>query len=138
MPATSSCTSRPRQHPPTCHVIIHIPATSALKCLPRHPPHSCHVSLQLPATASSTCLSRHHPHACHVILHIVDPRFLREMESHDVACIICQALQCGGFVDGAQLCVSSIGAGAHAQINTRPSSSRRPSVLDDSKVAGAG
>ena len=30
--------------------------------------------------------------ACHVILHSVDPRFLSEMESHDVASFIWQAL----------------------------------------------
>jgi hypothetical protein len=30
--------------------------------------------------------------ACHVIIHIVDPRFLSQMESHDVVSIICQAL----------------------------------------------
>ena len=29
--------------------------------------------------------------ACHVILHILDPRFLSKMESHEVASIICLA-----------------------------------------------
>ena len=33
--------------------------------------------------------------ACHVILYIVDPRFLSQMESHDVVSIICQALARG-------------------------------------------
>jgi hypothetical protein len=32
--------------------------------------------------------------ACQVILHTVDTRFLRDMESHDVASIIRQALPC--------------------------------------------
>jgi len=30
--------------------------------------------------------------AGHVILHIVDPRFLRHMKSHDVASMLCRAL----------------------------------------------
>jgi len=42
-------------------------------------------------------MESHGDNACHVNLHILDPHFLSETASHDVASIICQALP-GGLI----------------------------------------
>jgi len=56
---------------------------------------------------------------CHVILHIVDPRFLREMESHDVASLVCQAISGGG-----RRCRSSSRCPPGSTLQARPLCSR--------------